>query len=87
MRLGGWSPDGKKILYTIITKPLADGVAFEYAMIIATLHRTNHEVIKFEPMMLPPVGYSLTMGTGGVQTVNLSLSWVKLGIGIFTGFG
>ena len=54
MRLGGWSPDGKKILYTVITKPLADGVAFEYSMVIATLHLSNREVIKFEPVVLPP---------------------------------
>ena len=54
MRLGDWSPDGKKILYTVITKPLADGVAYQYSMVIATLHRTNREVIKFEPVILPP---------------------------------
>ena len=54
MRLGDWSPDGKKILYTVITKPLADGVAYQYSIIIATLHRSNREVIKFEPVILPP---------------------------------
>ncbi len=54
MRLGDWSPDGKKILYTVITKPLADGVAYQYSMVIATLHRTNRSVIKFEPVILPP---------------------------------
>ncbi len=54
MRLGGWSPDGKKILYTVITAPLAHGVAHQYSMVIATLHRSKRKVIEFEPVTLPP---------------------------------
>ena len=53
MRLGDWSPDGKKILYTVITKPLG-GANFEYSMVIAKLHPSRREVIEFEPVTLPP---------------------------------
>ena len=63
-RMGGWSPDGEKILYTVITKPLADGVAHQYSMFIATLHRSKHEVIDFEPVTLPPGALLIAQGTG-----------------------
>ena len=63
-RMGGWSPDGEKILYTVITKPLADGVAHEYSMVIATLHQSKHEVIDFEPVTLPPGALLVAQGTG-----------------------
>ena len=48
--LGGWSPDGKQILYTEIT----EGGNWEYTLVIATLHRSNREVIDFEEVKLPP---------------------------------
>ncbi len=63
-RMGGWSLDGEKILYTVITKPLADGVAHQYSMFIATLHRSKHEVIDFEPVTLPPGALLVAQGTG-----------------------
>ena len=52
--LGDWSPDGKKILYTEIIAPLAHGGNWEDSIVIATLHGPNREVIKFEPVILPP---------------------------------
>ena len=63
-RIGGWSPDGEKILYTVITRPLADGVAHEYSMVIATLHQSKHDVIDFEPVTLPPGALLVAQGTG-----------------------
>ena len=73
MRLGGWSPDGEKILYTVITAPLADGVAHQYSMVIATLHRSKREAIDFEPVTLPPgpILAAHGMGWDGVQMENL----------------
>ena len=50
--LGGWSPDGKQILYTEIAEP-AHGV-WEDTIVIATLHRSKREVIGFEHIELPP---------------------------------
>ncbi len=64
MRLGGWSPDGEKILYTVITVPLADGVAHQYSMVIATLHGAKREVIELEPVTLPPGALLVAQGTG-----------------------
>ena len=53
MALGGWSPDGKKILYTVSTAPLAHGGNWEDSMVIAKLHWANRQVIEFEPVILP----------------------------------
>ena len=63
IRLGGWSPDGEKILYTVITEPAA-GVAHQYAMVIATLHRSKRKVIEFEPVKLPAGALLVMQGTG-----------------------
>ena len=54
MRLGGWSPDGKKILYTVIVAPVAHGGNWEYSMVIANLHPSLRKVTEFEPVELPP---------------------------------
>ncbi len=54
MRLGGWSPDGKKILYTVIVAPRAHGVNFESFMVIAKLHPSLRKVTEFDPVELPP---------------------------------
>ena len=63
IRMGGWSPDGERILYTVITAPL-NGVAHQYSMFIATLHRSKREVIEFEPVTLPPGALLVAQGTG-----------------------
>ena len=54
MRLGDWSPDGKKILYTVIVAPRAHGGAWESFMVIAKLHPWLREVTEFERVELPP---------------------------------
>ena len=54
MRLGDWSPDGKKILYTVIVAPRAHGGAWESFMVIAKLHPWLREVTEFEQVELPP---------------------------------
>ena len=54
MRLGGWSPDGKKILYTVIVAPRVHGGAWESFMVIAKLHPWLREVKEFEQVNLPP---------------------------------
>ena len=54
MRLGDWSPDGKKILYTVIVAPRAHGGAWESFMVIAKLHPWLREVTALERVELPP---------------------------------
>ena len=80
MRLGGWSPDGKKILYTVITAPLAHGVAHQYSMVIATLHRSKREVTDFEPVTLPPGALLAAHGMGWGTDGKSILIAVKIGI-------
>ena len=54
MRLGGWSPNGKKILYTVITAPLVQDDDFEFSMMVATLNRASRKVVELAPVRLPP---------------------------------
>ena len=80
MRLGGWSPDGEKILYTVITAPLADGVAHQYSMVIATLHRSKREVTDFEPVTLPDGPLLAAHGMGWGADGKSILIAAKIGI-------
>ena len=80
MRLGGWSPNGEKILYTVITAPLADGVAHQYAMVIATLHRSRREVIDFEEATLPDGPLLAAHGLGWGANGKSILIAAKIGI-------
>ncbi len=46
MELGGWSPDSRKLLYTVIVED-----DFDDFLVIGTLHREHRKVIKYEQFL------------------------------------
>ena len=61
MLLMGWSPDGKKILYTAAI----DYLVSKSSLVIATLHPRKHEAVKHERVPLPKNMHINTAAWGG----------------------
>ena len=57
--LGGWSPDGKQILYKEkVYKEVVNDIAIEPTPVIATLHPSKPQrVFKHVPVKMPPMGF------------------------------
>ena len=70
MFMMGWSPDGKKILYTAAI----DGLVTSSFLVIATLHPRRHEAVKHERVPLPKKMHLNTAAWGAdAQSVLVTL--------------